>query len=82
MKPKLVQYYDRGLRAGYLIETGWKWARIQRILPPGSKQRPSLRIPIENLIKQIGPGIKAQSQGKLFTFRRKNENQGIHSRAI
>jgi hypothetical protein len=38
-KPTLVQYYAEGWRCGYLVKRGYKWTRIRRILPKGSKRR-------------------------------------------
>lgn len=38
-KPTLVAYYADGWRYGYLIQQGYKWTRVRRILPKGSQRR-------------------------------------------
>jgi len=43
-KPTLVQYYAEGWRAGYLLQRGYKWTRIRRILPVGSTMRKTVRV--------------------------------------
>ena len=43
-KPTLIAYYAEGWRYGYLIQQGYKWTRIRRILPKGSLRRQVIRV--------------------------------------
>jgi len=43
-KSTLIAYYAEGWRYGYLIQQGYKWTRIRRILPKGSMRRQVIRV--------------------------------------
>jgi hypothetical protein len=44
-KPTLIAYYDEGWRYGYLIQRGYKWTRIRRILPKyTTRKRVNVRV--------------------------------------